>query len=275
MGKFDHILFTSDFDFTLTDRTGHIPQSNLDAIVFFMEQGGAFTINTGRSLAQCVNRFRSIPMNAPLLFCNGAGAYDLQTGQVLFCHMLPPDAKAMMQRFAAANPDLRLEAHSLEKNHIFNSDQRREDYLIRQGAAFEYGNWDTLPEPCVKFAIYSHAHIDSGDADEQRFARLRQEVEACGGGRYAATHSLPGLVEVQTAGFSKATGARELAALLNRSVIVCAGDAPNDLEMLEDADHAFLAGDCYPQMLNRGFTMAAPCAEGTVADVIRRLDGMF
>jgi len=275
MGKFDQILFTSDFDYTLTDRTGQIPASNLEAIEYFMAQGGAFTINTGRSLAQCVNRFRGIPMNAPMLFCNGAGAMELQTGALLFCHMLPPDAKAMMQQLAAANPDLRLEAHSLEKNHIFNSDQRREDYLIRQGAAFEYGNWDTLPEPCVKFAIYSHSHIDSGDADEQRFARLRQEIETMGGGRYAATHSLPGLVEVQTAGFNKATGARELAQLLGRTVIVCAGDAPNDLEMLEDADLAYLAADCYPSMLGRGFRMAAPCSEGTVADVIRQLDWMF
>lgn len=43
MGKFSNFLLVSDFDRTLTDRRGQIPQANLDAICYFMEQGGAFT----------------------------------------------------------------------------------------------------------------------------------------------------------------------------------------------------------------------------------------
>ena len=50
MSKFSNFLLVSDFDRTLTDRQGRIPQTNLDAIAYFMAQGGAFTIATGRSL---------------------------------------------------------------------------------------------------------------------------------------------------------------------------------------------------------------------------------
>ena len=48
---FSDILLTVDFDRTLTGPDSKIPQQNLDAIAFFMENGGKFTVNTGRSVA--------------------------------------------------------------------------------------------------------------------------------------------------------------------------------------------------------------------------------
>ena len=48
---FSDILLTVDFDRTLTGPDSKIPQRNLDAIAFFMENGGKFTVNTGRSVA--------------------------------------------------------------------------------------------------------------------------------------------------------------------------------------------------------------------------------
>ena len=50
MALFSDVLITSDFDRTLTDRESNIPERNLEAIRYFMDNGGAFTLNTGRSL---------------------------------------------------------------------------------------------------------------------------------------------------------------------------------------------------------------------------------
>ena len=47
---FSDILLTVDYDRTLTAPDSTIPERNLEAICFFMENGGAFTVNTGRSL---------------------------------------------------------------------------------------------------------------------------------------------------------------------------------------------------------------------------------
>ena len=49
MGVFSQVLMTVDFDRTLTGPDGKIPQANLKAIDRFMHDGGAFTVNTGRS----------------------------------------------------------------------------------------------------------------------------------------------------------------------------------------------------------------------------------
>ena len=50
MGIFSDILLTVDFDRTLTAPDSTIPERNLEAIRYFIENGGAFTVNTGRSL---------------------------------------------------------------------------------------------------------------------------------------------------------------------------------------------------------------------------------
>ena len=50
MGIYSDVLLTVDYDRTLTATDSTIPQRNLEAIRYFMENGGAFTVNTGRSV---------------------------------------------------------------------------------------------------------------------------------------------------------------------------------------------------------------------------------
>ena len=60
---------------------------------------------------------------------------------------------------------------------------------------------------------------------------------------------------ISAGGCDKGTAARRLADTLGRSILVCVGDAPNDLAMLQAADYGFRTGDCDP-----------PCALLTSAD---------
>ena len=69
---------------------------------------------------------------------------------------------------------------------------------------------------------------------------------------------------------SQESGGR-LADTLGRSILVCVGDAPNDLAMLQAADYGFRTGDCDPAMRRYDFRDAAPSAEGSVASVIDAL----
>ena len=103
---------------------------------------------------------------------------------------------------------------------------------------------------------------------------MEADINLRGGGRYTAINSLPGMVEVQCAGTSKGIAARDLARKLGRNLLVCAGDATNDLSMLEEADLPFLASDGDSRMFGRSFRLAAPCNDGTIADVIRQVEAI-
>ena len=46
---FSDVLLTVDYDRTLTAPDSTIPERNLEAIRYFIANGGTFTVNTGRS----------------------------------------------------------------------------------------------------------------------------------------------------------------------------------------------------------------------------------
>ena len=73
--KFKNVLLASDFDGTLADCNGKIPESVISAIKYFMSEGGRFTVCTGR-IFQGFHLYSEEYINAPVLLGNGAMAYD-------------------------------------------------------------------------------------------------------------------------------------------------------------------------------------------------------
>lgn len=277
MANFSHFLLVSDYDHTLTDHTGCVPDANREAIAYFIRCGGAFTVCTGRSLPASRHIFQTVPMNAPLLFCNGAGCHDLQTDTPIFCRELPQDADALIRWCLEAFPDLRLEVHTTDGHYAFREDLRRDASLARRDVKVVYPvSFSDIPHPWVKFSLYSRdgdvAVIDPRSPRGQYFTDAARAIAEKAGSDCLVTHSMPGLIEVQPAGTSKGLAARDLAKKLGRSVLVCAGDAPNDISMLEEADLPFLAADGDSRMMDLPYRKAAPSHEGTVADIIRILE---
>lgn len=279
MGRFSDILLVSDFDLTMTDHQSRIPQANLDAIRAFQAEGGIFTLATGRSLPMSRYRFQAVPVNAPLIVCNGAACYDPVTEEVLFCHPLPEDTLPLMQYYERTYPELRLEVHCLDKHYLFHHDAARDAYLEKQQAGYVYVPWEEVPQPHIKFCLYGPTSIAFTPAfatgDTAFFEQLTRDVNERGCGKLTALNSLPGLVEVQAANTSKGLAARELAQNLGRRTLVCAGDAVNDLSMLQEADIAFTPRGCDTRIQGLGFREAASCDDGTIADVIRQLAQQF
>ena len=75
-------MLTVDYDRTMTAPDSTVPQRNLEAIQYFTDNGGLFTVNTGRSLPMAQILLEKIPCNAPLLLYNGSAAYDARTGKL-------------------------------------------------------------------------------------------------------------------------------------------------------------------------------------------------
>ena len=73
------------------------------------------------------------------------------------------------------------------------------------------------------------------------------------------------LLNIHAPGVSKIRSARRLQETLGRKILVCVGDAENDLPMLEGADYAYCPAD--GTVADR-FETVCPCGDGAVADVI-------
>ena len=83
MKLYEDVLLTVDFDRTMSAPDSSIPQRNLDAVRYFMENGGTFTMNTGRTTNNFRAQMQVIPVNAPFLLYNGSAAYD--NGKLVNC----------------------------------------------------------------------------------------------------------------------------------------------------------------------------------------------
>lgn len=83
MGKFDGMLICSDCDGTLTNSQGKISKENAQAIKYFQEEGGYFTVATGRYPTYFKRHSNEVIANAPVVCCNGIALYDLEKNQVV------------------------------------------------------------------------------------------------------------------------------------------------------------------------------------------------
>ena len=98
------MFLISDLDGTLLDRNKKIPSNALDAVRRFVNQGGLFTVATGRTEDTCRLATDILPINAPVILYNGAAVMELKTKQVIYQRTLDgkafrPMVRELMERF--------------------------------------------------------------------------------------------------------------------------------------------------------------------------------
>ena len=272
MALFPDVLLTDDFDLTLTAPDNTIPQRNLDAIRYFMDNGGAFTVNTGRSVGMIRKYLDIIPVNAPLLLYNGSAAYDPKTGDFTFCHTINLDQAGTLRECLELFPDMVLEVQGKDAHYAFRENPMWEGYcndcqccggIVRpeddMGPFIKMTLYGTFHEPTV-------SHLFRATPEEmERCAEVEQTLRRLYGDSVEVFRSGARIIDVHTKGVSKARSARQLQAQLGRKILFCVGDGENDVSMLQNADYAYCPAG---SVIADRFENVCHCADGAVADVI-------
>lgn len=269
---FSDILLTVDFDLTLTAPDGTIPQRNLDAIRYFMDNGGAFTVNTGRSFGMIRKYLDIIPVNAPLLLYNGSAAYDSKAGQFAFCHTINLDMEKTLRECMEAFPDMVLEIQSKDAHYAFKEDPMWAGCLQDCDCPYAVATPSDDLGPFLKMTLYGTFHepnvsqlFRATPEEMDRCTEVEQSLRARYGEYVEVFRSGARIIDVHAKGVSKARSARQLLDQLGRKTLVCVGDGENDVPMLQTADFAFCPAG---SVIADRFPNVCRCAEGAVADVI-------
>ena len=272
MGIFSDVLLTVDYDRTLTAPDSTIPERNLEAIRYFMENGGAFTVNTGRSLPMARVFREIVPVNVPLLLYNGSAAYDVETGTILDAALIPLDQARTIRRAMEKFPDMTVEIQGLNAHYIFEENPAWDAFSEGNHCAWAHAQPEDDLGPFLKFALYGQLRSASVSAlydytaeEKARFDQVEEELRAEFGESCEVFRAAPKILDIHAKGVSKANAARALQKKLGRKILVCVGDGENDLSMLHGADYAFTPSDA---IVAKYFPNVCPCAEGAVADVI-------
>ena len=272
MSDFSDILLTVDYDRTLTATDSTVPARNLEAIRYFMENGGTFTVNTGRSLPMARAFRDKIPDNAPLLLYNGSAAYDSNAHRLEFCHRIDLPMKETVEQIIAMFPDLTVEVQGIDAHYCFSENPGWDAFSQHNDCAWKHANPGDDLGPFLKFSLYGEFRdvtvASLYDATPAELARM-DAVEATLKERFGEVcevfRAAGRIIDVHAKGVSKARSARELQQRLGKKWLVCVGDAENDIPMLEIADFAFVPSDA---ILANRFSNVCECGIGAVADVI-------
>lgn len=270
MGCFDKVLLTVDFDRTLTAPDGSIPQRNLEAIEYFMANGGAFTVNTGRSVATFWKELESIPVNAPFLLYNGSAAYE--NGKLTQLCPIDLDVWQTMEQVLERFGDMNLEIQGTKVHHLINPSEKL--LALYQNLQWRYAHVKPGEDvgPFIKFALFGNPEepmvnsLFSATPEElSRFDAAERMLRQMYGDKVEVFRAAPRIIDVHAKGVSKIRAARQLQEKLGRQILVCVGDAENDIPMLDGADFAFCPAD---GVVADRYETVCDCARGAVADVI-------
>ncbi len=267
---FSDVLLTVDFDRTLTGPDSVVPKRNVEAIEYFMANGGKFTVNTGRSMNTFGPQMKVVPTNAPLLLFNGSAAFF--EGEYTYHKPIDLPMWEVLNQMAEEFPELNLEVQALDCHYLINE---KPEYV----QMYEGMGWPHKPAfpgddlgPFVKFALFGKPYynkvgtmFDCTPEELALFNRAEQRILDLWGDKVVTFRAAPRIIDVHTKGVSKLNAARELQAQLGRKILVCVGDAENDITMLDGADYAFCPAD---GVVADRYENVCNCADGAVADVI-------
>ena len=149
---FSDVLLTVDYDRTFTGPDSAVPENNLEAVAYFKENGGTFTVNTGRGVATFWKYMDSFPANAPLLLYNGSAAWE--NGQLTQLRPIDLDVWTVMAEVRQQFPEMNLEIQG-EKIHYL-IDAKPDILALYDNLGWKYAcaQWGQDVGVFLKFALF-------------------------------------------------------------------------------------------------------------------------
>ena len=264
------VLLTVDFDRTLTGPDGQIPERNLEAIKYFTAHGGSFTVNTGRSVATFWNYLETLPVNAPFLLYNGSAAYE--NGKLTQLCPIDLDLWQTIGEVLGEFGDLNLEIQGTTVHYLFNPSDKLLALYKNLQWRYQMAKIGDEVGPFIKFSLFGNPEepvvsslFTGTEAQIHRFDQVTQLLRERYGDKVEVFRAAPRIIDVHAKGVSKIRAARQLQENLGKRLLVCVGDAENDIPMLDGADFAFCPVD---GVVADRYETVCPCGDGAVADVI-------
>ncbi|MBR1812059.1 MAG: HAD-IIB family hydrolase [Clostridia bacterium] len=265
--KFQNCLLASDYDGTLYDDTGKIPASVMDAIKYYISEGGYFTVCTGRVL-QGFHAYDSAYINAPVLLSNGACAYDYTKNQYAFRVEIGAEGIPLVRALAEKFPMLSIELYNTETIcAVHMSKNTKQHFAIQNIEGVPVDDPAKSKLPWTKIMLLDALPVtDAVQAFIAEFCDDPVSIPTSGD-----------WIEITKRGANKGTGVLRLADSLGvpHDRVFAVGDGYNDADMLRAARIGFAPRNGSREALAAADRIVRSNRDGAVAHVIEILDKMF
>ncbi len=268
MGKFDGVLLCSDFDDTLTNSEGEVSRENYEALYYFTENGGLFSVNTGRAVPAFRHRAGYVPINAPVVLSNGAIIYDFSAEKTLYSSWLPERVRQDCILIAKAEPDIGFEAYNGDDIYVHNPNIVTQNHIAKVKLAYTECPILEMPLPWIKVIF---------EQDHPLLLRAAAYINSRFSDYYEVVFSNKYLLELTAKGCNKGSSMLRVADMCGicHEHVYSVGDNQNDLAMLKAARIGFAPSNCDSSLLNWGARLVGSNDEHPLRDVVRTLDELY
>ena len=244
---------------------------NREAVEYFIQNGGYFSISTGRALPAFARYAKDLPCNAPCVIANGAAIYDFNKDCYVETAFLDADIYDHVDALLARFPGLCFEIyHDDRRIHVLHpNDYTRNHEHLTRAKTEEVKDFREVDLPIIKLLF---------EEEKPLLEQVRDFIVSRDWGkRYELIFSSDHLLELTRRGATKGGMILKLAKLLGvaRKDIYCIGDHNNDIPMLEVSEIGFAPENAIPEVKEWGAHIVCHCKDGALADVVEILNKRY
>ncbi len=250
MARYDGILLCSDFDGTMfcNDR---ISKENSRAIKYFQENGGTFTIASGRFPEYFTRHLDMVVPNTYIIGLNGAVIFDHKTGKRVFSEAMPRGSQQLAEKIFLDNAGI----------------NRMEMFSFNTSYSFTRVTWSGGAEIDELSKVVFFVNEKDSDLIKERIMRLADPS------MYEVSRSWINGIELLSSRNTKGKAVRRLAKLLGSRAerVICIGDYENDISMIEEADIGYAVGNAADAVKAAADRVTVPCDRHAIERIISEL----
>lgn len=230
--NYSKYLLISDLDGTLINSQHFISQENLDAISFFINNGGSFAIATGRSKDNIRPYIENLTLNGPCILYNGGGIYNFQEERFLATELMDKSLVEEYIIYCMKNyKNMVVEIFTPDMLYIVTPDHILDPYVEREKQVYLRTTLDeAMKMDWIKVLIY-----DSPESLQKAQSMLKNYNFL---DKVDSFFSQVFYLELIKKGISKGAALERLknSNQYSDKTIIAVGDYDNDVEMISSAD---------------------------------------
>ena len=267
MGKFSNLLIVSDLDGTYLDSDSVPVAANDEAVAYFIQNGGRFTIATGRTTEsiQHVLEHSNICINAPAITYNGSMIYDFSDGHTIYEFFLDaramPIVKAVMKEF----PSVGVEIFNDNKMYIARENDYTKNHVRIEHLTFRPSTVDEIPLPWCKVLFCESTEL---------LEVVREFVFQLNNPLFRAGFSAKHYLEIVPKTSSKGKALKYLCNLLGVPLrnSYAIGDYYNDIELIQTAGLGATVEDAPQEVKDAAGIVLGSNNDGAIAQFIAYIE---
>ncbi len=285
MKKFEKLIIISDMDGTFFGENATILQNNLDAIRYFHDNGGLFSLATGRDFKILEHMYPELKdyLSCYAILSNGSYLYDFQKKQML-CE-IELDKEEVLKtldyiksKVPEATYRISFEKGFLcDKNNKIPFSESLKEKLSEILIVDDPLNYLNLPWHKLVFSANGEKGASSdGLALPQNnwISKVEELVNKMNFVNLSFTTSSETLLEILPKESSKGKALKKLKTLFPDRKTICVGDYRNDLDLLQSADIPACPANALDEIKSISKIHLCHHREGCIADLIYKLDSI-